>query len=39
MSFLPPPTREGLISETVRLLGGCVAGIVLLGIAVYFLTV
>lgn len=39
MSFLPPPTREGLISETVRLLGGCVAGILLLGVVVYFLTV
>lgn len=39
MSFLPPQTREGLISETVRLLGGCVAGIVLLAIVVYLLTV
>ena len=39
MSCLPPPTREGLFKETVRLVGGCVAGIVLLGIVVYFVTV
>jgi hypothetical protein len=38
VSFLPPQTRAGLISETLRLLGGCVAGIVLLGIIVYLLT-
>jgi hypothetical protein len=39
MSYLPPPTREGLIKETVLLVGGSVVGIVLLGIVVYFLTV
>jgi hypothetical protein len=39
LSFLPPPTREALIEETIRLVGGCVAGIVLLGIVVYLLTV
>ncbi len=39
VSYLPPPTREALISETIRLLGLCVAGIVLLGIVVYYLTV
>jgi len=38
VSYLPPPTREALISETIRLVGLCVAGIVLLGIVVYFLT-
>jgi hypothetical protein len=38
-SYLPPPTRDALISETLRLLGLCVAGIALLGVVVYFLTV
>jgi hypothetical protein len=38
LSYLPPPTREALVRETFRLVGGCVAGIVLLGIVVYFLT-
>jgi hypothetical protein len=37
--YLPPSTREALISETIRLVGLCVAGIVLLGTVVYFLTV
>jgi hypothetical protein len=39
MSYLPPPTREDLLAETIRLVGGCIAGILLLAIAVYFLTV
>jgi hypothetical protein len=39
MSYLPPPTREGLVRETVLLVGGCIAGMILLGIVVYFLTV
>jgi hypothetical protein len=39
VSYLPPPTRGALISETTRLVGLCVAGIVLLGVIVYFLTV
>jgi len=39
VTYLPPPTGEALISETIRLVGLCVAGIVLLGIVVYFLTV
>jgi hypothetical protein len=32
--FLPPPTNAALWSETVRLVGGCVAFIVILGIIV-----
>lgn len=39
MSYLPPPTREALIRETIQLVGGCVMGILLLAIVVYFLTV
>jgi hypothetical protein len=39
LSYLPPPTREGLVRETVLLVCGCVIGIVVLGIVVYFLTV
>lgn len=39
MSYLPPSTREALIKETIRLIGGCIAGIALLGIVVYLLTV
>jgi len=39
VSYLPPSTREALLSETIRLVGLCLAGIVLLGIVVYFLTV
>jgi hypothetical protein len=39
MSYLPPPTREGLIKETVWIVGACVAGIVLLGVVVFALTV
>jgi hypothetical protein len=39
MSYLPPRTRDELIKETVRLVVACVAGIVLLGIVVYFLTI
>lgn len=38
VSYQPPSSREALISETIRLVGLCVAGIVLLGIVVYFLT-
>jgi hypothetical protein len=32
--FLPPPTNAALWSETVKLVGGCVAFIVILGIIV-----
>ena len=32
--FLPPPTNAGLWKETVKLVGGCVAFIVILGIIV-----
>lgn len=32
--FLPPPTNAGLWDETAKLIGGCVAFIVLLGIVV-----
>ena len=32
--FLPPQTTAGLIKETVRLVAGCVAFIVILGIIV-----
>ena len=39
VTYLPTPTREALISETIRLVGLCVAGIALLGIVVYFLTI
>lgn len=39
LSYLPPPTGKELISETLRLVGGCIAAIVLLGVVVYFLTV
>jgi hypothetical protein len=39
LSYLPQPTREGLVSETIRLVAGSIAGIVLLGIIVYLLTV
>jgi hypothetical protein len=39
LSYLPPPTREGLIKQTVLLVGGCIVGIVVLGIVVYLLTV
>jgi hypothetical protein len=39
MSYLPPPTREALVRETIRILGGCIVGIVVLGVVVYFLTV
>jgi hypothetical protein len=39
MSYLPPPTKRGLIRETVLLVGGCLAGILLLATVVYFLTV
>jgi hypothetical protein len=39
VTYLPPPTREALISETIRLVGLCAAGIALLGIVVYFLTI
>jgi hypothetical protein len=39
VSYLPPPTRDKLIAETIRIVGGCVAGIMLLGIVVYVLTV
>jgi hypothetical protein len=38
LSYLPPPTRDGLIKETVLLIGGCIAGIVVLGSVVYLLT-
>jgi hypothetical protein len=39
MSYLPPPTREALVKETIRLVSGCIAGITLLAVVVYFLTV
>lgn len=39
MSYLPPPTCEELVKQTTRLISACVAGIVVLGIVVYFLTV
>lgn len=39
MSYLPPPTRAGLIRQTVWLVGGCIFGIVALGVVVYVLTV
>jgi hypothetical protein len=32
--FLPPQTSDGLKKETIRLLAGCVAFIVILGIIV-----
>jgi hypothetical protein len=32
--FLPPPTNAALWRETVKLVGGCVAFIVILGIIV-----
>jgi hypothetical protein len=32
--FLPPQTNEALKKETIRLLAGCVAFIVILGIVV-----
>ena len=32
--FLPPPTNAGLTRETIRLVAGCVAFIVVLGIIV-----
>jgi hypothetical protein len=38
LSYLPPPTREALVKETIRLVAGCIAGVVLLGVVVYFLT-
>jgi hypothetical protein len=38
VSHLPPPDRAGLVRETVRLVGGCIAAIVVLSIVVYFLT-
>lgn len=38
MSYLPPPDRDGLIKETVRLLGGCLLAIILLGVVVYATT-
>lgn len=39
MSYLPPQTREALRTETIRLVGICFAGIVLLAAAVFCLTV
>lgn len=38
MSTLPPERRDALIRETVRLIAGCIAFIVVLGLVVYFLT-
>jgi hypothetical protein len=38
MSYLPPADRDGLVRETVRLVGGCIAAIVALAIVVYLLT-
>jgi hypothetical protein len=38
MSTLPPKDRAALIRETVRLVAGCIAFIVLLGVLVYFMT-
>jgi len=32
--FLPPPTNAALWSETVKLVGGCIAFIVILGVIV-----
>jgi hypothetical protein len=32
--FLPPPTNAALWNETVKLVGGCIAFIVILGIIV-----
>jgi hypothetical protein len=32
--FLPPPTNEALWAETAKLVGGCIAFIVVLGIIV-----
>jgi hypothetical protein len=32
--FLPPSTKAGLCRETVKLVGGCIAFIVILGIIV-----
>ena len=39
MSYLPPQSRRELLRETVFLVGGCLSGILLLGIIVYLLTV
>ena len=38
MSTLPPEDRDALIRETVRLVAGCIAFIVLLGVLIYFVT-
>jgi len=38
MSTLPPPERDALIRETLRVLLGCVTFIVVLGLIVYFAT-
>jgi hypothetical protein len=38
MSTLPPSDRDALRRETIRLLAGCVAFIVVLGVIVFFLT-
>lgn len=37
MTFLPPSDRDGLVRETIRLVGGCVLAILLLGLVVYLL--
>jgi hypothetical protein len=39
MTYLPPPSRRELLRETIFLVGGCLLGLVLLGIVVYFTTV
>ncbi|WP_461479794.1 DUF7156 family protein [Mycobacterium sp. HUMS_1102779] len=39
MTYLPPSSRRELFRETILLVGGCLLGIILLGIVVYFTTV
>jgi hypothetical protein len=39
LSYLPPSSGRELVKETILLVGGCLLGIVMLGIVVYFTTV
>jgi hypothetical protein len=38
MSTLPPEDRDSLIRETIRVVAGCIAFIVVLGVLIYFMT-
>lgn len=39
MSYLPPASGRELLREMILLVGGCLLGIAVLGIIVYFTTV